>query len=43
MELFPTPKFKKMNQDFPEAKNKKKYGEGHQITPVLRVKQLAEL
>jgi len=44
MELLPTPKCKKMNQVLFEAKKlKKKYGEGHQITPVLHVKQVAEL
>jgi len=44
MELLPKPKCKKMNQVLFKAKNKKYiYGEGHQITPVLRVKQVAEL
>ena len=44
MELLPKPKCKKMNQVLLKRKIKKNiHGEGHQITPVLRVKQVAEL
>jgi len=44
MELLLTPKCKKMNQVlFESEKLKEKYGDGHQITPVLHVKQVAEL
>ena len=39
--------YAKMEENEPgpfwSEKFKKKYGEGHQITPVLRVKQVAEL